>query len=83
MMSMSRRADHRHPPLDQWRFDALVGGPEKLWGLVCIAQSLGVSESTVRRWAEEPGVPIYQPSGTGRYFALRSELNQWLKGRST
>lgn len=68
--------------LNALRFDALVSGPEKLWGLGCIARAIGVSESTVRRWADEPDVPIYQPSGAGRYFALRSELNLWLKRRS-
>ncbi|MEQ8291870.1 MAG: DNA-binding protein [Marinovum algicola] len=68
--------------LDPRRFDALVGGTEKLWGLACIARFLGVSESTVRRWAVDPDVPIYKPQGVGTYFALRSELCAWLRGKS-
>lgn len=66
-----------HPPLDRWRFDAITAGPEKLWGLNSIARALGVSTDKVRRLAKKPNVPIYCPDGS--YFALRAELNAWLR----
>ncbi|AXQ94007.1 helix-turn-helix domain-containing protein [Cereibacter azotoformans] len=68
-----------HPPLDPERFDAITSGPEKLWGLPAISKALGVSVDTVRRWARHGRAPIYRPDGE-RYFALRSELNAWLRG---
>ena len=49
---------------------------EKLWGAPMIANVLGVSEDTVKKWARDPNIPIYQPKG---YFALRSELERWLR----
>lgn len=64
-------------------FDALArdthareGRPEKLWGAATIARALGVSTDTVKAWAEDPDVPIYRPKG---YYAVRSELERWLK----
>lgn len=69
--------------LDPRRFDALIGGAEKIWGLASIARTLGVSESTVRRWAVDPEIPIYKPRGVGTYFAQRSELCAWLKEKRT
>jgi hypothetical protein len=62
------------------RFDALPCGPEKLWGLRDIARHLGLSVDTTRRLARRPDVPIYQPGG--RYFALRAELNAWLRHKA-
>jgi hypothetical protein len=50
-----------------------------IWGLPHIAMVLGVSVDTARRWARKPGVPIYQPEGTGKYFAFRGELLAWLR----
>lgn len=73
---------HDLPPLDRWRFDATVDGPEKkLWGARAIAATLGVSEHTVRRWHDDPAndVPISAPGG--RLFAFRSELLAWLRSR--
>ncbi|NDV52174.1 DNA-binding protein [Salipiger sp. PrR003] len=70
------------PPLDRWRFDALVAGAEKLWGLEAIARALNVSVDKARRLAREPSVPIYRPIGAGSYFAFRSELDAWLHGES-
>lgn len=67
------------PKLDALRFDALAGVPNKLWGSRDIARALGVSESTVRRWADLPEVPIYKPAGTGRLFCYRHEIEAWLK----
>ncbi|EYD74085.1 hypothetical protein Rumeso_04338 [Rubellimicrobium mesophilum DSM 19309] len=61
-------------------FDALSTGADKLWGLRAIAQALGLSVDTTRRLARKPGVPIYQPAG--RYFAVRSELNAWLRSKA-
>ena len=69
------------PVLDPLRFDTIVGVPNKLWGSREIARALGVSESTVRRWAEIPEVPIYKPAGTGRMFCYRNEIEVWLKSK--
>lgn len=69
-------------PLDRHRFDALLAGPEMLWGLEVIAKVLGVSVSTARRWAGQDGVPIYRPVGVGSHFAFRTELVTWLRAKS-
>lgn len=66
-----------HPPLDSWRFDAVTAGPERIWGQEAIARAIGKSVASVRRYASRPDVPIYRPGG--QYFALRSELNAWLR----
>lgn len=60
------------------KFDTMIAKPDKLWGAPAIACALGVSEDTVRRWAIEPDVPIYAPR-RGTYFAVRSELQAWLR----
>lgn len=70
------------PELDVWRFDALANVPTMLWGSKPIARVLGVSEATIRRWANEPGIPIYKPAGTGRYFARLHELESWLQRKN-
>jgi hypothetical protein len=62
------------------RSDAVPAGTEKIWGLGNIARALGLSVDTTRRLAARPGVPIYRPDG--RYFALRSELNAWLRSKA-
>ena len=64
-------------PLTLSRSDPLSTGTVKIWGLGNIARALGLSVDTTRRLAARPGVPIYRPDG--RYFALRSELNAWLR----
>jgi hypothetical protein len=69
------------PPLDRWRFDAIAAGPEKIWGMTAIAHALGVSTDKARRIAKNPAVPIYR--NEGGWFALRSELNAWLKRKGT
>ena len=63
-------------------FDKTFTGkkPEKLWGAPAIARALGVSEDTVRAWAKAGIAPIYMPKAR-TYFALRSELEGWVKGR--
>ena len=68
------------PPHGPSRLDPLSLGSEKLWGLGNIARALGLSVDTTRRLASRPGVPIYRPDG--RYFALRSELNAWLRSKA-
>ena len=69
------------PPLDPWRFDEAVDAEPrgKLWGLPQIAEVLGVSVDTARKWARDAAVPIYQPEGSGSHFAFRTELLAWLK----
>ena len=62
------------------RPDSLSLGSEKIWGLGNIARALGLSVDTTRRLASRPGVPIYRPDG--RYFALGSELNAWLRSKA-
>ena len=69
-----------HPPLDPWRFDAIAAGPQKLWGLPAIASALGISIDKARRLANRTDAPIYRPDGKG-YFAFRSELTAWLRGK--
>jgi len=85
---IEQAGDHGEPPVAQMeneslkqatnpeRFDAMVAKPEKLWGAPAIAQALGVSVATVYRLAGD-GCPIYRPGG--RYFAYRSELENWLR----
>jgi hypothetical protein len=68
------------PPLDPWRFDAITAGPEKIWGLTNIAAALGVGVDKARRIAELDHSPIFRPDGK-TYFALRSELNAWLRSK--
>ncbi|WP_040651508.1 hypothetical protein [Roseovarius sp. 217] len=68
----------KHPQLDPWRFDAITNGPEKLWGLTNIAAAIGLSVDKTRRLAKLEHVPIYRPDGRS-YFALKSELNTWLR----
>lgn len=73
-----------NPPLDPQRFDEMLeNGSRRLWGLPSIAQCLGVSTDTARRWANDPActVPIYRPDG--KWLAIRSELLAWLRRRAT
>lgn len=71
------------PPLDRWRADELLEPERPLWGLPMIAKVLGVSVDTARKWAREPAVPIYQPEGSGNYFAFKTELVAWLRCKKT
>lgn len=71
------------PPLDRWRADAVLEPDRKLWGLPQIAEVLGVSVDTARKWARDPAVPIYQPAGSGSHFAFRNELRAWLTCKKT
>lgn len=68
------------PPLDRWRFDAITGKPEKLWGAPAIAGALGLSVDKVRELSKQAEVPIYRPKGCG-YFAYRTELERWLRSK--
>lgn len=70
------------PKLDAKAFDAIVKRPEKLWGLAAIAGVIGLSVDATRRVAATGKAPIYRPEGSGRWFALRSELNAWLRSRT-
>lgn len=70
-----------NPPLDRWRLDAVLEPERKLWGLPAIAEALGVSVDKARDLAVRPDVPIYRPKGSGSYFAFRSELMAWLRGK--
>ena len=63
------------PPLNP--YDILVG-----WE--AIAEEIGTSTRTARRWAltgpalplASPRLPVYKPRG--RVYALRSEIRRWL-----
>ena len=77
---MNNTQTPQRPPLDQWRFDALTNGPEKIWGLKAIADVLGVSVDKARKLAKLEHTPIYRPDGLS-YFALRSELHAWLRSK--
>lgn len=68
-------------PLSPSSFDRVVAKPERLWGAPAIAQALGVSAETVRKWAQEDGVPIYCPRPR-TYVAYRSELEAWLRTKT-
>lgn len=66
------------PALTPERFDSvLVSKPEKIWGAPAIAKALGVSVDTVYRWSSRDDTPIHLRAG--RYFALRSEIEIWLR----
>ncbi|WP_232520600.1 helix-turn-helix domain-containing protein [Rhodobacter sp. CZR27] len=65
---------------DQPPLDAINSAPAGIWGLPAIAQALGISIDTARRWARSGKAPIRQPGG-GRYYADRGELAEWLGGR--
>lgn len=58
-------------------FPPKLAKTEKLWGAPAIAAALGVSIPTVYRLAGKADCPIYRPDG--RYFALRHELDLWLR----
>lgn len=70
------------PALDRFRFDQLAEGDRKLWGLPAIAQVMGCCIDRARRLANDPasGAPISKPGG--RYFAVRSELLGWMRGKN-
>lgn len=80
-MAVARREEMDHPPLDRWRADAVLEPNRPLWGMRAIADCLGVSVDTARRWAVEPGsrMPVSKPMG--RWFAERGPLLAWRRGR--
>ena len=45
------------------------------------AQYLGVSTRTVARWVAADGLPAYRVRG--RWMFLRSELDEWMRNRTT
>lgn len=69
-----------NPSLTAERADAILMPKPRsshVWGAKAIASFLNVSAETVRSWAKEPAVPIYQPRPRC-YFADTKELEQWL-----
>ncbi|WP_240540179.1 DNA-binding protein [Paracoccus sp. pheM1] len=80
-MTMTKQEKMEQPPLDRWRADAVLDPERKIWGLGQIAEVLGVSVDKARALAKLPEVPIYRPAGSGSYFAFRSELMTWLRGK--
>lgn len=44
-----------------------------------IARYLGVSVSTAQRWHASLKMPVYHVGRTGRVFAYRAELDQWIR----
>lgn len=81
-MSSNENKMTQHPPLDPWRLDGILEPERKLWGLPMIAAFLNVSVDKARVLADLPDVPIYRPVGSGSYFAFKSELMAWLRGKS-
>jgi hypothetical protein len=66
------------PPIDPWRFDALVDSPKIIWGADAIARRLRVSADFVRdRLAKLPGTPIMKKAG--RYCVVESDLVAWFR----
>ncbi|MFC5384643.1 hypothetical protein ACFPLB_01555 [Aquamicrobium segne] len=62
---------HQSKPLNGWR---------------AIADYLGRNQSTVKRWANDGGLPVHRPKGsTARkgvpVYAFAHELDTWLRGR--
>lgn len=65
-------------PITTNQLDSILRGkPEKLWGAPAVAAAAGVSVDTIYRWAKNSSIPVYRRGG--RYFAIRSELEQWLR----
>ena len=81
-MSSNETKMTQHPPLDPWRLDGILEPDRKLWGLPLIAAALNISVDKARELAGRQGVPIYRPAGSGSYFAFKSELMAWLRGKS-
>ncbi|PBB85724.1 helix-turn-helix domain-containing protein [Mesorhizobium sp. WSM3876] len=52
-------------------------GSDALWGAKAIAKFLGLNVERLYSLADEPDCPIGRPSG--RYFARKSELREWLR----
>lgn len=55
-------------------------GDDKIWTARQIAKYLGCSESLIYELATDPRCPIFRPSD--RYFAFKSELDQWLRTKA-
>jgi excisionase family DNA binding protein len=45
-----------------------------------VAKYLRMSESTIYHWVLEGKIPYYQPTGGGKYYFLKDELDKWIKG---
>lgn len=78
---MAKQEKLEQPPLDRWRADAVLEPSRPLWGMRAIADCLGVSVDTARRWAADPGsgMPVSKPMG--RWFAERAPLLAWRRLR--
>lgn len=81
-MSERPKKTSLYPSPEQVLIDAILEPDRKLWGLPMIAEALGVSVSKARDLASQPSVPIYRPAGSGSYFAFKSELMAWLRGKA-
>jgi hypothetical protein len=62
---------HRPKPLNGWR---------------AIADYLGRNQSTVKRWANDGGLPVHRPKGSASrkgvpVYAFAHELDTWLRGQ--
>jgi hypothetical protein len=52
---------------------------DALWGAKSIANEISCSVDKVYELASDPLAPVYKPGG--RYYARRSELQQWLRSK--
>ncbi len=86
-MRQNDNRQHDIPPLDRWRADEVLdrrlNRREAIWGLSEIANAIGVGVDKARELAKRDDVPITRPPGSKRYFAFRSELMAWLRGKTT
>jgi excisionase family DNA binding protein len=47
-----------------------------------VGEYLGVSERTVRRYHRKERLPVHRVGLRGRIFALRDELDRWVRSKS-
>ncbi len=57
--------------------------PRYLNGQKAICGYLGCSRSTLKRWIQEQGLPVYRPAHTkrGRVVASVQALDRWMKNQ--
>lgn len=54
-----------------------AGGNEGLWGYAEVAEYLGMSPKTVRRWANERRLPVVKVGALNRFRP--EDIREWVK----